>query len=107
MSANEIPIWFWRGVGLVTFWFLGQLLVEWIKTKMRNGSSKEWSGEERRASHSVIVDEHFLNRFMETYEKNVELFKQFHIKFDEHDEKEQKSHRYIKEIHSRIVTEKG
>lgn len=111
MTEMDIPGWFYKAISLVVFWLVGQIVVEWLKQKIKKNETEiPWTGEDRR--RNIVVDEKFLNEFMDTYKKHVRLVEDMTNvitdiaeRFEAHDEKEARNHKFIKDIHEKMVLE--
>lgn len=114
---DQFSAWFFKGVGLVAFWLIGQVLVEWIKSKMRKDVARtsEWNGTERR--QTLHIDDQLLKDFLSTYQDHVKtlrdmmesskakndliiaLAKQLEV----HTEEETANRTMLRRIHDRVV----
>lgn len=113
-EPTQVPYWFWQGMGIVILYIIGQILVKWLDIKFFQKQDK-WSGEERR--HTVEIDEKLLEKFYVTYERHVKfvgdlattsetstrILATFMAEFKDHDDKESRNQKLIKEIHSETV----
>lgn len=108
-EGSQIPYWFWQGFGLIIFGLCGQLIIKWIDSKFFQKEDK-WSGSERRKT--IEIDEKFLVEFLETYKRHVSFVellvknsKEFSDRFQEHDDKETRNQKLIREIHTEVTQE--
>lgn len=109
LPDTAVPYWFLWGFFTLILFVLGQVFVKWIGFKFFTKEDK-WIGTERR--RSIEVDEHFLTEFLDTYKKHVDFVellvknsKEFAQQFEDHDLKESKNQKLIKELHQKLIAE--
>lgn len=113
----DLPDWVYKAVSLIVIWLLGQIVIEWIKIKMRKSAEEtvvksEWTGNERR-HQTFTIDEILLQQFLAAYQEHVALVRKlnessqtqnnlmvsFVRNFDEHALEEAKSRRMLRALH--------